>query len=87
MQLKQQSHTATATLPCPEDQIIITYHGAKPDCGIGVWKYLLRDGEIKLGALSSVKLNHHHARWWPCEIEALSIATSVTHFSPCLRHS
>ena len=81
------SHTATVTLARPDDQIIITHDGAKAQPGIGAVKYLVRNGEIKLGGFFSAKLKAHHARWWPCEIEALSIATSVRHFGPYLRQS
>ena len=35
----------------------------------------------------SVKLKAHQSLWCPCEIEALSISTSVSHFGPYIRQS
>ena len=79
------ANATTITLPHPDDQIIITHDGAQP--GIGAVLYLVLNGEIKLGGFFSAKLKAHHAKWYPCEIEALSIATSVRHFGPYLRQS
>ena len=42
---------------------------------------------IKLGSYFSAKLKTHQSMWYPCEIEALSIAVSVSHFSPYIRDS
>ena len=79
------SQAATVTLPQPSDQIIITHDGAQS--GIGSVMYLVRNGDINLGGFFSAKLQPHHSKWYPCEIEALSIATSVRHFGPYLRQS
>ena len=49
--------------------------------------YLVRNNVIHLGGFFSAKLKAHHTKWYPCEIEALSIATSVRHFGPYLRQS
>ena len=35
----------------------------------------------------SAKLKSHHQKWLPCEIEALSISSSIQHFSPFIRES
>ena len=40
-----------------------------------------------IGAFFSAKLKDHQSRWYPCEIEALSIASSIHHFGPYLRES
>ena len=69
------SNATTSTLPHPDYQIIITHDGAQP--GIGAVQYLVRNGEITLGGFFSAKLKAHHAKWYPCELKALSIATSV----------
>jgi len=37
--------------------------------------------------LYSTKLHEHQGTWLPCEVEALSIATSVKHFSPLIIQS
>ena len=75
--------TATITVPCPDDQLILLHDGAHP--GIGSVMYLVRNNVIHLGGFFSAKLKAHHTKWYPCEIEALSIATSVRHFGPYLR--
>ena len=46
-----------------------------------------RNDSIRLGSYFSAKLKTHQALWYPCEIEALSIAVSVSHFSPYIRES
>ena len=40
-----------------------------------------------MGDYFSAKLQPHHSKWYPCEIEALSIAASVRHFGLYLRQS
>ena len=49
--------------------------------------YIQCNGQLKRGAFYSAKLKSHHLKWSPCEIEALSIASSVRHFGPYLRQS
>ena len=73
------------TLPQPSDQLIIVHDGSK--VGIGSVLYLLRNSNIKLGGFFSAKLKSHQTLWCPCEIEALSIASSVKHFGPYIRQS
>ena len=78
--------SATAiTLPKRSDQITIVHDGSHT--GIGSVLYLKREGEIKLGGFFSAKLKTHQVRWYPCEVEALSLAVSVTHFAPYIRDS
>ena len=76
---------AVITLPKQSDQIVIVHYGSH--VGIGSVLYLKRKGVIKLGGFFSSKLKTHQVRWFPCEIEALSIAVSVSHFSPYIRNS
>lgn len=73
------------TLPRPSDQLILVHDGSK--VGIGSVLYLMRDNNIKLGGFFSAKLKGHQSSWCPCEIEALSIASSVKHFGPFIRQS
>ena len=73
------------TLPKRSDRIIIVHDGSH--AGIGSVLYLKRDDVIKLGGFFSAKLKSHQVRWYPCEVEALSIAVSVTHFAPYIRDS
>ena len=42
---------------------------------------------IYLGQYFSAKLKSHHQKWLPCEIEALSISSSINHFAPLIRES
>ncbi|CAC5380497.1 unnamed protein product [Mytilus coruscus] len=55
--------------------------------GIGATLYINRDGKVSLAAFVSAKLRKYHVLWLPCEIEALSIAASVKHFSPIIIQS
>ena len=72
-------------LPTPTDQLIITHDGSQ--LGIGSILFVKRDDSVKVGGYFSAKLKAHHTRWLPCEVEALSITASVTHFGPYLRES
>ena len=82
---KALSSVAVITLPKRSDQIIIIHDGSH--IGIGSVLYLKRNDSIKLGGFFSAKLKSHQVRWFPCEIEALSIAVSVSHFAPYIRDS
>ena len=55
--------------------------------GIGSVLYIKRRDVLKLGGFFSAKLKSHQVRWLPCEVEALSIGVSVTHFGPHIRES
>lgn len=73
------SHASVITLPRPSDKMIIVHDGSR--LGIGSVVYLQRGESMKLGGFFSAKLKAHQQLWYPCEIEALSIATSVNHYS------
>lgn len=79
------SSASTITLPKRSDQLVLVHDGSQ--VGIGSVLYLKRKDTIRLGSFFSAKLKSHQALWYPCEIEALSIAVSVTHFSPYIRES
>ena len=79
------SSAESITLPRPTDQLIIVHDGSK--VGIGSVLYLRRNDTTKLGGFFSAKLKPHQSNWLPCEIEALSIASSVKHFGPYIRQS
>ena len=72
-------------LPTPTDQLIITHDGSQ--LGIGSILFVKRNDSVMIGGYFSAKLKSHHTRWLPCEVEALSITASVTHFGPYLRES
>ena len=55
--------------------------------GVGATMYVVRDGKPKVAGFFSAKLRHQQVTWLPCEIEALSIAAAVKHFSPYIIQS
>ena len=77
--------TSSITTPIPSDQLVITHDGSRT--GIGSVMFIKRKDKLHLGGFFSAKLKTHHTRWLPCELEALSIATSVNHFAPYIRES
>ncbi len=90
LQSFKHAHTALSSshnifLPQSTDQLITVHDGSQQ--GIGSVLYILQNRLIKLGGFFSVKLKSHQALWYPCELEALSLATSVKHFGPYIRQS
>ena len=77
--------TSCITTPIASDQLVITHDGSQ--IGIGSVMFVKRKGELHLGGFFSAKLKSHHTRWLPCELEALSIASSIQHFAPYIRES
>lgn len=72
-------------LPRPSDQLVIVHDGS--NIGIGSVLYLKRNDDLIIGSFFSAKLKDHQSRWYPCEIEALSITVSIHHFAPHIRES
>ena len=79
------SKASRVTLPRMEDQLVLVHDGSQ--IGIGSILYLKRKSVIFLGGFFSAKIKSHQAKWLPCEIEALSIASSINHFGPYIRQS
>ena len=77
--------TSCITTPTPDDQLIITHDGSQ--VGIGSGMFVKHSDKLLLGGFFSAKLKSHHKRWLPCELEALSIASSIQHFAPFIRES
>ena len=76
------------TIPKAEDQLWIVTDGAVRDPGIGATLYVTRENnKPQLAGFFSAKLKKHQPSWLPCEIEALSIATAIKHFSPYIIQS
>ena len=73
------NNVSVVQLPRASDKLILVHDGSR--IGIGSVLYLLRGEETKLGGFFSAKLKGHQSLWYPCEIEALSISASVTHYS------
>ena len=80
------SHKAIV-LPQPSDQLWIVTDGSVKECGAGATLYATRRGKPRLAGFFSCKLRKHQVTWLPCEIEALSIAAAVKHFSPFIIQS
>ena len=76
------SSALTITLPRPEDQLWIVTSGAVRDPGIGATLYVTRREKLHVS-----KLRGSQTTWLPCEVEALSIAAAMKHFSPYLIQS
>ena len=55
--------------------------GSATKHGIGATLYVHCEGILMLAGFFSAKLRKHQVSWIPCEIESLSIAASVKHFS------
>ena len=79
------SNISVVQLPKSSDRMILVHDGSR--LGIGSVLYLIRSGEMKLGGFFSAKLKTHQSLWYPCEIEALSIASSVSHYAPYIVQS
>jgi hypothetical protein len=81
------SAARTITLPKPEDQIWIVTDGAIRTPGIGATLYVTRNDKLRVAGFFSAKIRGSQVRWLPCEVEVLSIAVAVKHFSPYLIQS
>jgi hypothetical protein len=77
----------TIVLPRADDELWIITDGAVRDHGIGATMYARRGGKLRLAGFFSAKLQKRQAGWIPCEIEALSIAAALKHFSPYMIQS
>ena len=75
-------------IPKASDQLWIVTDGAVKEPGLGATLYVTREGnKPQLAGFFSAKLKKHQPSWLPCEIEALSIATAIKHFSPYIIQS
>ena len=85
----QQALTSTKaiTLPRPSDSLWIVTDGSVTKRGLGATLYVSREDHLYLAGFFSAKLRKHQVNWLPCEIEALSIAAAVKHFSPFIIQS
>ena len=75
------------TLPRADDQIWIVTDGSVTRQRIGATMYVSRENNLLLAGFFSTKLRKHQVTWPPCEIEALSIAAAIKHFSPYIIQS
>ena len=68
-------------LPCASDQLWIVTDGSVIRRGPRATLYVTRQDRLLLAGFFSSKLRKHQVTWLPCEVEALSIAAAVKHFS------
>ena len=74
-------------LPRASDQLWIVTDGSVTRRGLGATLYVTRQDRLLLASFFSSKLRKHQVTWLPCEVEALSIAAAVKHFSPFIIQS
>ena len=84
---KALSNNKAITIPRPSDKLWIVTDGSVKENGIGSTLYVNRNDKTLLAGFFSAKTKNHQVRWLPCEMEALSIATSIKHFSPYIIQS
>ena len=75
------------TLQIPSDELWIVTDGSVSKHGIGATMYAMCDGKLRLAGFFSANLRKHQVTWLPCEVEALSIAAAIKHFSPFIIQS
>jgi hypothetical protein len=75
------------TLPCRQDQLWVLTDGLIKQRGLGATLYITRDDKVQLVGFFNAKLRKHRVNWLPCEVEALSIAAAIKHFSPYIIQS
>ena len=81
------SNHKAIVLPRPSDTLWIVTDCSVTKRGLGVTLYVSRTNQLHLAGFFSAKLRKHQVTWLPCEVEALSIAASVKHFSPFIIQS
>ena len=84
---KALSTNRSIFLPQPNDQLWIVTDGSVKKHGLGATLYITRDDKIHVSGFFSAKLRKRQLTWLPCEIEALSIASAIKHFSPYIIQS
>jgi hypothetical protein len=75
------------TLPRRHDQLWVVTDGSIKQRGLGATLYITRDDKVQLAGFFNAKLRKNQVNWLPCEVEALSIAAAITHFSPYIIQS
>ena len=78
------SNHKAIVLPRPSDTLWVVTDGTFTRRGLS---YVSRTNQLHLASFFSAKLRKHQVTWLPCEVEALSIAASIKHFSPFIIQS
>ena len=84
---KALASNKTITLPRYDDKLWVVTDGAVRKPGLGATLYITRSDKLHVAGYFSAKLRANQATWLPCEIEALSIAAAIKHFSPYIIQS
>ena len=74
------SKNKAIVLPKEDDQLWLITDGASSTCGLGATLYALRDGKLLLAGLFSQQLSPTYMKWFPCEIEGITIVCAVKFF-------
>ena len=75
-------------LPKPDDQLIIVCDGARTPPAVGmVLQAKTPQGTLHTVRYYSVKLKPHILKWFPCEIEAVALGTSIESFYEYIKQS
>ena len=81
--IQPQSHSSPSPFRHPLDSYGWIRYQERSRCHM----YVSRTSQLLLAGFFSAKLRKHQVTWLPCEVEALSIAESVKHFSPFIIQS
>ena len=84
---KYLANTKTVTISKAEDKLWIVTDGAQKLPGIRAAMFITRGSKRHLSGHYSAKLHKRQLGWIPCEIEALAITASVSHFCPYIIQS
>ena len=84
---KALSQCKTITLPKPEDTLWVVTDASVGKGGLAATLYACRDGQICLAGFFNAKQKNFQAKWLPCELEGLCIASAVQHFGPYILQS
>ena len=85
---EQISQMKDLYLPTENDQLIIMCDGARNPPAVGmVLQARLPNGDIKIVKYYSVKLKPHMIKWYPCELEAVALGSSIEAFYEFIKQS
>ena len=71
----------TLTIRQVSDHFTLTVGASPMNKGLGATLFVNRSGKCHIAQFFSFKLKENQLNWYPCELEALAIATSVKHFA------
>ena len=80
------NNTEIIVIPRPDDLLIIVTDGSTKH-GLGSTLFVLRNDKLLLAGYFNAQLKINQLLWLPCEVEALSIGSSINYFAPYLIQS